>query len=108
MLQSFPGSLPAAILFALLLAGSVKRAGQSSYELTSPALFSRRDYSAAPKTLGELLFTHADVRLSANEVREIARGFARLNKEGEDWMENFVEGYQWRAERQDNPSASEN
>jgi hypothetical protein len=108
MLQNFPGSLPTAILFAVLLAGSLERAAKSSYELTSPAFFSRSDYSAAPKALGELLFTHADVRLSANEVREIARGFARLNKEGEDWIENFVEGYQRRAERQNDPSASEN
>jgi hypothetical protein len=50
--------------------------------------------------MGALVFEHSDGMLSVDEVREIAKGLARQNKEKEEWVARFIEGYDFCAEKE--------
>jgi len=81
------------MLFSGIFTDSIKRAAESSSNLSSSALIQKQDYEVEPEKLGKLLFENAGETLSVDDVEEIASGFARAKKEDEDWVERFVDSY---------------
>src|SRR5678815_1543357 len=82
-----------AVFYLPIISSSIRRATECSPELKSRALIIRESYDAAPGKLGAMLFERSEGMLSADEVREIAKGFARVRKEDENWAEAFIDGY---------------
>ena len=87
-----------ALLFFPILSSSIRRAGEASGALRSPALIPPGNYNAEPEKLGALVHKHSDGMLPDCEVKEIAKGFAHLRKEKEDWVARFMEGYTYQSE----------
>jgi hypothetical protein len=85
-------ALFAGLLFSIV-SSAVKRASDSTTDLTSPPLIPWAQYDAEPEKLGRLLLERTRGALAESQVDEIAEGFAYRRKENNVWVERFLDGY---------------
>jgi hypothetical protein len=81
------------MVFFPIFYSSIKHAAETPLLLYSPALIPCSNLRAEPEELGALVFKHSEGILTDDEVRQIAKGLALLEKEKEGWVLRFLEGY---------------